>query len=333
MKSKLLYLLTGVTIALLAGLFIFAVVENKSLDKEYRVLFQRHYKIFSPEVPAKMEFAGESVPLDIYYVREAFDREIMANTFMHSSSIMMFKRANRWFPVIEPILKKNGIPDDFKYVALAESNLGTVVSPSGAEGYWQFMKPTGQKYGLEINDDVDERYNMEMATEAACDYFKDAYHTFKNWTLVAASYNRGMDGIDKALEKQNVSSYYDLYLNDETSRYLFRILAIKQVYSNPVKYGLYLRERDFYPQIPTRIVAVDSTIKDLPRFAQKMKINYRILRELNPWLQRYSMPNKSGKIYKILLPKEGGLSYEALMKKVIQKETFFHDTLTIKDVH
>jgi hypothetical protein len=273
------------------------------------------------------------MPLDLYYVREAFEREINAGTFMHSTTILMFKRANRWFPVIEPILKKHGIPDDFKFLAVAESNLANVVSPAKAEGYWQFLKPTGQKYGLEINEFVDERYHMEKATEAACGYFREAYQKFGNWSLVAASYNRGMEGLSKALDKQKVRNYYDLYLNDETSRYVFRIAASKEIYNNPVKYGFYLRESDFYPQIPTRIVAIDSAILDIPAFALKMKINYRILRELNPWIQGYTLPNKSGKIYTFLIPRDGGLSYELLMKKVVPKETFFHDTLKLNEVH
>ena len=243
MIKKTNFIIGSFGLVLVCFVSIFAVLDIRNQDREYKGLFYRHMKVFTPEVPAVASFAGEEVPQDLYYVREAFEREIMANTFMHSSTMMMFKRANRWFPVIEPILKKNGIPDDFKFLALAESNLANVVSPSGAEGYWQFIKPTGQKYGLEINDNVDERYNMEKATQAACDYFKDAFKQFNNWTLVAASYNRGMDGLDKALDKQGVTGYYDLYLNDETSRYLFRIIAIKEVYNHPVRYGFYLRDR------------------------------------------------------------------------------------------
>ena len=245
----------------------------------------------------------------------------------------MFKRANRWFPVIEPILAKNGIPDDFKFLAVAESNLINAVSPAGAEGYWQFIKPTGMKYGLEINEKIDERYNMEKATQAACDYFKDAFKEHKSWTLVAASYNRGIEGIDKALDNQKVNNFYDLYLNDETSRYIFRIMAIKEVYNHPVRYGFYLREKDFYPQIPARIVIVDSSISNLPAFAKAMNINYRILREMNPWIKNYSLPNNSKKSYTFRIPKDGSLSYEALMKKVPESETFFHDTLKINDIH
>jgi membrane-bound lytic murein transglycosylase D len=333
MIKKTYYFLSGLGLILACALSVYAMLGLKNQNSEYKGLFYRHMKVFTPEVPAKADFAGEEVPQKFFFVREAFEREIMANTFMHSSSMLMFKRANRWFPVIEPILKKNGIPDDFKFLALAESNLVNVVSPAGAEGYWQFIKPTGQKYGLEINDNVDERYNMEKATQAACEYFMDAFKHFKNWTLVAASYNRGMDGLDKALEKQDVAGYYDLYLNNETSRYVFRIIAIKEVYNHPVRYGFYLLERDFYPEIPSRLVAIDSTISNLPAFAKGLLINYRILRELNPWIQSYTLPNKSRNIYVFKVPKEGVLNYETLMKKVPPCDNFFHDTLKINEVH
>ena len=333
MQKKLYYTSGVLCLLLVCFISIYAIVEVKNQNNEYNALFNRHMKIFSPEIPATANFAGEVVPMELYYVREAFDREIMASTFMHSSSIMMFKRANRWFPVIEPILKKNGIPDDFKFLALAESNLVNVVSPAGAEGYWQFIKATGMKYGLEINDNVDERYNMEKATQAACDYFKDAYKDFNSWTLVAASYNRGIDGVDRALENQNVSNYYDLYLNAEPSRYVFRIIAIKEVYNHPVRYGFYLRQRDFYPQLNCRSIVVDSSIVNLPAFAKQMSINYRILRELNPWIKNYSLPNKSKKTYIFRFPKEGALNFETLMKKVPSGETFFHDTLKLNEVH
>jgi membrane-bound lytic murein transglycosylase D len=333
MIKKIFLFIGGFGLLLICSISICAIVVLKNQDDEYKGLFYRHMKVFAPEVPSKASFAGEEVPQDLYYVREAFEREIMANTFMHSSSMLMFKRANRWFPVIEPILKKNGIPDDFKFLVLAESNLTNVVSQSGAEGYWQFMKPTGQKYGLEINENVDERYNMEKSTQAACEYFKDGFKQFNNWTLVAASYNRGLEGLGKALKKQDASCYYDLYLNDETARYIFRIIAMKEVYHHPVRYGFYLRECDFYPEIPSRFVVIDSTILDLPAFAKHRSINYRILREMNPWIRNYSLPNKSGKIYIFKFPKEGALNYETLMKKVPFRDTFFHDTLKINEIH
>jgi membrane-bound lytic murein transglycosylase D len=330
MKSNLKYIITG-TILVFAGFLLgFAIMEKSDADKDYRNLFYRSYRIITPEVPDKMDFAGEKVPLDMYYVKESFERELIANTYMQSSTVMMFKRAYRWFPLIEPILKKNNIPDDFKFLALAESNLVNVVSPSGAEGFWQFMKPTGKKYGLEITEEVDERYNVEKATEAACLYFQEAYERYKNWTLVAASFNRGLDGVSTALEKQKAANYYDLFLVDETARYVYRILAFKQIYNHPVKYGFYLREKDFYPQIPTHTVSVDSAIKDLPQFALKMNINYRVLRDLNPWLKRYNLPRSNlNQVYLIKIPNEGYLRYDLLMQSIHENGRFFHDTLRI----
>jgi membrane-bound lytic murein transglycosylase D len=332
MKRKIRYIFGGIVLLVVCGTFICGITELKNLDRDYQELFRKHYRIFTPEVPEQADFAGESAPLELVYVRESFEREIFANTYMHSATILMFKRANRWFPLIEPILKKNNIPDDFKYLALAESNFANVVSPSGAEGFWQFIKPTGQKYGLEITEEVDERYNVEKATEAACKYFQEAYSKFNNWTLVAASYNRGLDGLSRALENQKVTSYYDLSLVDETARYVYRIMAIKEVYNHPTRFGYYLRAMDFYPPIPTFKVNVDSGISDLPDFAFKQKVNYRILREFNPWIRRYKLPNKSKKTYTFILPKEGYLNYNNLMKKMHQGETFFHDTLTINEI-
>jgi membrane-bound lytic murein transglycosylase D len=332
MMKKKYYILGGSGLLLLCTLSICAIVAVNNQAKEYQSLFYRHMKVFAPEIPEKTSFAGEMVPLDLYYVREAFEREILAGTFMHSTSIMVFKRANRWFPVIEPILKKNGIPDDFKFLVVAESNLVNVVSPAGAEGFWQFIKPTGQKYGLEINEKVDERYNMEKATQAACDYFKEAFQLFKSWTLVAASYNRGLEGLQKALENQKVTNYYDLFLNDETSRYLFRIMAIREIYNHPGKFGFFLRKQDFYPQIPVRLITIDSSISNLPAFARAMSVNYRILRELNPWIRNYSLPNTSKKIYTFKIPEDGALSYDVLVKNIPVQETFFHDSLKINEV-
>ncbi|HSN50583.1 MAG TPA: lytic transglycosylase domain-containing protein [Bacteroidales bacterium] len=315
-----------------AAAFIFAVSDKQTSESEYRHLFARSYQILLPEIPKEVSFADEEVPQDIFYVRESLDREILACTYMHSSTILMFKRAYRWFPLIEPILKKNGIPDDFKYIAVAESNFANVVSPSGAEGFWQFMKPTAQKYGLEVTDEVDERYHVEKATEAACRYFLDAYRNFGNWTLVAASYNRGMDGMSKALMNQKVQTYYDLFLNDETARYIYRIIASKLVYMHPVQYGFYLRASDFYPPIPTYVITIDSSISDLPQFALANRSNYRILRELNPWLKKYSLTNKTGKRYELVFPAEGFIHSDTLRKNLPVSKNFFHDTLRINQI-
>ena len=334
MKNKNPYILAVIALlSLVAGFCIHAVVDPKDPDRDYHIAFERNYRIFTPDLPVSADFAGEKAPLDNILVRESLDREIMAGTFMHSSTNLMFKRAHRWFPVIEPILKQNNIPDDFKYLAVAESNISNVVSPSHAEGFWQFLKPTGQKYGLEITEEVDERYNLEKATSAACHYFKDAYAKYKSWALVAASYNRGMDALSDAIASQKADNYYDLYLVEETARYVFRILALKEIYLHPVLYGFYLREKDFYPVIPTYSVTVDSTITDLPAFAKKMNVNYKVMREFNPWIRRYNLPNKTNKAYTFLLPKDASLSYETLRKSLRETDLFYHDTLHFQDIH
>ena len=260
------------------------------------------YKISAIELPEKIDFAGESTPLNIYYVRESLDRELIVNTYWHSSTLLLLKRAARWFPVIEPILKENGIPDDFKYLALIESGLENVTSPAGAKGFWQFLKGTAKDYGLEVNNEVDERYNVEKATQAACKYFNKAFEKYKNWTLVAAAFNAGNKGIDRQIEKQKVNNYYSLLLADETERYVFRILALKTIFENPEKYNFYLDEDDYYSPIPTKTIEVKSSIKDFADFAIENGINYRILKEFNPWLRKGELKNKKHKTYEIKIP-------------------------------
>jgi hypothetical protein len=333
MKPALRYSLTGALLIAVTCLFIFAAIYQKNSSREYREIAQRSYRIFSPDLPSKADFAGERMPLDLYYVRESLDREIMINTYMHASTILMFKRANRWFPVIEPILARYKIPQDFKFLALAESNFSNAVSPSKAEGFWQFIKPTAIHYGLEVNDEVDERYNVVLATEAACKYLLDAYEKFGNWTLVAAAYNRGLEGIDDAVEKQKSKNFYELFFNEETSRYIYRIVALKEIYNHPVKYGLYLMSQDFYPPVPTTTIEIDTPVKDLPAFALKNKVSYRVFRDFNPWLRRYTLTNKLHKTYKILLPREGSLKTDYLLKGVPPSETYFNDTLKINELH
>lgn len=260
------------------------------------------YKILSIELPQKIDFAGEPTPLNIYYVQENLDKELTVNIYWHSSTLLSLKRAARWFPVIEPILKENGIPDDFKYLAMIESGLENVTSPAGAKGFWQFLKGTAKDYGLEVNNEVDERYNVEKATQAACEYFNKAYKKYKNWTLVAAAFNAGNKGIDRQIEKQKVNSYYSLLLDDETERYVFRILALKTIFENPEKYNFYLDEGDYYLLIPTKIIKVKSSIKDLADFAIENGINYRILKEFNPWLRKGELKNMKNKTYEIKIP-------------------------------
>jgi hypothetical protein len=233
------------------------------------------------------------------------DRELLVNVNLHASTILAIKRANRAFPVIEPILKKNGIPDDFKYLAVIESGLVNVVSPAGARGIWQFMPDTAKERGMEVNENVDQRYDLEKSTQAACSYFLSAKGKFGSWTLAAASYNGGMTGVNKQIDIQKVTNYYDLLLTEETSRYVFRILALKEIMENPVKYGFTIAPEELYGALPTKKIEIDSSITDLADFAKGQGINYKILKIHNPWLRETKLINDTGKKYQIEIPLKG----------------------------
>ncbi|HET8837381.1 MAG TPA: lytic transglycosylase domain-containing protein [Flavobacteriaceae bacterium] len=267
--------------------------------------FVKDYNVYALPVPEKMDFAGEPVPLSNPDIYERMDRELLVNTYWQSNGLLLLKRAHKYFPIIEPILRKNGIPDDFKYLATAESGLEQIVSPAGATGFWQIMESTGKELGLEINDNIDERYHIEKSTEAACAYLKKAKEKFGTWTLAAASYNAGMNGISFQQERQETTNYYDLLLGSETSRYVFRILALKEIFSNPRAYGFNFEERDLYSLVPTKNVKVDSIVTSFPKFARHFGINYKILKIHNPWLREDHLDNKRGKTYEIKIPLSG----------------------------
>ena len=257
----------------------------------------------SPPMPDSITFAGEQVPLNRFDVKEALDRELLSNAYFHSQTIRYIKLAPRYFSMVEPILKEKGIPDDFKYLALAESGLDPrAVSPVRAIGFWQFMKGTAMQYGLEVNNEVDERYNVLKSTYAACDYLKDAYEKYGNWTMVAASYNAGMRGIDRQLERQKTDSYYNLLLVEETERYVFRIVALKLILENPAKYNFIIPENEKYPIIPTKSVEITGSVEDFADFAHKLGINYKLLKDFNPWLRQSYLKNPSHRKYVVEIP-------------------------------
>jgi membrane-bound lytic murein transglycosylase D len=333
MKKKIALITTFIAIASFAGLFIFSGPRKIIADDDYSKALEHSNRVFSVVLPEKVEFAGEEPPLGLYYVREGLDRELTINTYWHSSTITMMKRAARYFPVIEPILKANGVPDDFKYLALIESGLTNVVSPAGASGIWQIVDETAKRYGLEISDEVDERYELSKATIAACRILKTSYKTYGNWTLAAAAYNAGDGRITKELGRQKVKSFYDLYMNNETSRYLFRILALKILYENPTHYGYYLRKKDLYPFIPTYTVTVDSSVSNLVDFALHHKLNYRILKEFNPWLRKDKLSNPDRKKYLITFPKEGYTEYAMLLDDMKDPEAIFNDSTKTVENH
>ncbi|MFM7024344.1 MAG: transglycosylase SLT domain-containing protein [Flavobacteriales bacterium] len=290
---------------------LFVVIELFTFSREaekypFTIIF-KDFKI-SPDI----NFCGEPVPFQSDDIRERFDREILKNAYWQSETIMYFKRAKRWFPVIEPILKQYGLPDDLKYVAIIESGLVNVVSPAGATGFWQIMERTGKEYGMEIREEVDDRYDVEKSTHAACKYFRSAYRKFKSYTAAAASYNMGMGGLASKMEEQGVNSYYDLLLNTETSRYVFRILSYKEIFNNPKYYGYDPENIDGYPPYDVYSVKVDSTIPDLMRYALSKNSNYKILKTLNPWLREKRLTVRPGTSYTIKLPKSGIYQYEEL---------------------
>lgn len=290
-------LLSVVTIVMLSGILVFGI----SGDNKDKLLREGTAMYF----PTEVDFAGEKAPLQITDVRERLDRELLINANLDATTALIIKRANRAFPIIEPILAKYGVPDDFKYLAVIESGLVNAVSSAGARGVWQFMPETAKEKGMEVNDIVDERYHLEKSTEAACRYLLSAKDKFGSWTLAAASYNGGMNGITKKIEEQKVSNYYDLALTEETSRYVFRILALKEIMKQPAKYGFSIFSSDLYAPIPTKKIEVDSSITDLTGFAKSQGINYKILKIHNPWLRDKKLVNPTKKRYEIEIPLEG----------------------------
>ena len=296
-------------IAIGGQIFIFATRKQTS-DETYKKALQASYRVYTPILPDTLSFAGEQVPLNKFYVRESLDRELLVNMYWQSNMMLWLKRANRFFPEIEPILKKNGIPDDFKYLCVIESGLINVYSPAGASGYWQFMKKTGINYGLEINDEIDMRWNLVESTEAACKYLKNSYNRFGNWTSAAASYNCGEAGLSRQLTKQGIDNYYDVRLNNETTRYVYRILAAKILMQNPQEYGFYIRKCDLYPPIPYTTVELSGQNVDMYDWCKQHGLSYKMLRELNPWIQTGVLTNRNNKVYQVRIPAEGAENIE-----------------------
>lgn len=294
----------AVSASITAQLLIFSASSAES-DLDHLQRFNDGYKVFSLTLPAEVTFCGEPVPMDRIDVRERLDRELLVNTYWQSNTLLAHKRANRWFPQIEEVLRREGVPDDMKYLALVESNFANTVSPAGAAGYWQFMKETGQAYGLEVNAEVDERYNVEKSTVAACMYLKGAYARYGSWALAAAAYNLGPGGVDKQLGRQKKENYFDLLLPEETSRYVFRILAMKEIIRAPERYGFHLRKRDLYLPYRTKRLEIKGPIEDIAAFAERHGTDYKTVKLLNPWLRGTKLTNKEGKTYALLLPAEG----------------------------
>jgi len=328
MSKRFIFIFLLIAFAAFEGFYYSRNREKTAGDLDYQKAFLHSNKIFALVLPDKAEFAGEEAPLGLYYVREGLDRELMVNTYWHSSTLLMLKKSNRYFQIIVPILRKNNIPEDFKYLALIESGLTNIQSQAGAAGFWQFVPATGKHFGLEISDQVDERYHVEKATEAACKLLRGSYNKYGSWTLAAAAYNVGEGRISKELERQDAKTYYDLYLPEETMRYVYRIIALKLLYEHPTEYGYFIRKKDLYPAIPTYTVTVDSSINNLPVFAKTMSINYRLLKEFNPWLRSDKLTNASKKKYTLTLPRKGFEDFDKLLDEIENAEQIINDTLT-----
>ena len=260
------------------------------------------YQIKALKIPEYLSFAGEKVQLDKTDIRERIDRELLVNTYWQSNALLWFKRTHKYFPVIEPILKEKNVPDDFKYLAVIESDLRNVTSPAGAKGMWQMLKDAARENGLEVNDNVDERYHLEKATRAACDYLITAKERLGSWTLAAAAYHAGNFGIEKRLKDQNVDSYYDVLAGENTERYIPRIVAAKEILSNPEKYGFLFDDEDLYNLKPSYTIKVDTAITNIALFATKFNTNYKELKMYNPWLRENKLNNKSNRMYEIKIP-------------------------------
>lgn len=307
--SKYAWFTGGVMAALAVVFFVRATTDsslaflpfgNTNEEKKQNVAVVSH-PVYAVKLPASASFAGEDVPLNDPEVRERLDRELTVNSYWHSSTIFLLKRANRFFPVIEPILKEEGIPDDFKYLCMAESGFDNVVSPSGAAGFWQFLKSTGALYGLVINAEVDERYHLEKATRAACAYFADAKNKTGSWTAAAASYNMGTGGLVKQQTNQQEAEYYHLLLNSETSRYVQRIIALKLVHQNPEAFGYHLQQDDLYQPLNYTVDTVRGTVNWVD-FAKQRQISYKMLRIYNPWIRDLRLYNKEGRTFTVKVP-------------------------------
>lgn len=309
-------IITFCVVSLFAAVATFRCVADCHCDGEM-LIESMHAKTINPVIPPSVFFAGAKVSLDRIDMYERFDRELTSLTYTHGTTLLTIKRANRFFPLLIPILKKNGVPDDLIYLACIESNLNIrAYSGAKAAGLWQFIPSTAKQYGLEVNDDVDERYDPIKATEAACRYLKKAFAKYGNWESVAASYNGGMGRISGELEKQGYKSAYDLYLTDETSRYMFRLLAMKQIMESPGDYGFYLKVNQLYNPVKYKDVEVNEAIESWPDWAKERGISYAQLREFNPWIRSKSLPNKTGKTYIVHIPEKSDLFRSTADNKV-----------------
>jgi hypothetical protein len=305
-----------IIILLITGYIIAAKYKSKIPEsvpqiEETPVVKSHETHVILRDIPGSIIFAGEPISLDDPDLAERYDREVILNTHFHSNTVLLLKKSHRWFPLIEPILERYEIPEDFKYLTLVEGSLTNDVSPRGAVGFWQLLPATARELGLEVNNEIDERYSPIKSTEAACKYILRAKEKFGTWTNAAASYNVGMRGLARSMESQKMDSYYDLLLNEETSRYIFRIVALKQIFENPAQYGFQMEEDQMYQIEPVDSVVISSSIRDLTEFAFSKGINYKTLKRHNPWLRKNTLTVKKNGPYVVVIPKAHQNSVQA----------------------
>ena len=302
--------------AISMGIFVMAKTAPKNDDAQYRELIKENYQNFAAPLPDKVTFCGQEVPIDNIFVREALDMELNLIMYNHSKTFLILKKAERYFPEIEAILKNQNIPEDIKYLAVAESGLANLVSPAKAEGFWQFVLPTAKEYGLDEFVGCDERYDLEKSTIAACQYLRNKKNVFNDWALACASYNSGETGVKNRMKEQGCDNYWELYTNTETSRYVYRIIAYKLIMENPQQYGYYFRKKDTYQPIPVKELVIDSSVSDLYAFAKQMDVPYKVLRNLNPVIRGSKIVNKNNKKLKFYIPTSEGLSWKNITKNL-----------------
>lgn len=293
-----------------------------SPEMEYRDMINRHLQNFSAPLPDSLRLCGQPVPLDNVFVREALDRELTTIMYQHASTFLILKRSWRFFPEMESLLAEFGAPEDLKYLAVAESALNDVVSPAKASGFWQFMPATAKEYGLEVNAEWDERYDLRKSTKAAVQFLKAAYGRFGEWALACAAYNCGEAGVRAKMRQQECKSYWELAINSETARYVYRILAYKILMQNPQQYGFYVRKKDCYQALEYNEIVVDTSISDMPAFARKLDCPYKYFLMLNPCVRSNKLTNKSGKKYVFRTLKEKSLSWTYLCSRIKDENEF-----------
>lgn len=281
-----------------------------------------NFSVLGLNIPSNLHFCGERIPSNSYEIKKDLDKEFFNNTYWKNNSQLLFHKAQRWFPYIEPILKQEGVPDDFKYLAVIESHLSNVNSPVGAAGFWQLVPVTAGYYGLEVNANVDERYHVEKSTRVACQLIKQAYKVFKNWTLTAAAYNRGIGGILRAMKQQGTNDYHKLVLNPETGSFVYRILAYKTLFSSPSHFGIKKKKWSYFPKIAYTVYKVDSTITDLDGFARLLGVRTITLKQFNPWLIGGELPNPAKKTYEIRIPKNRTADYTGYVRDLLPGSVF-----------